>query len=725
MTELAATGRVWTETNMALHFKAGTRSSTLARVQTRNALDRLEGQFPGCTFEDIPISSPGDRDLVTDLRESPADFFTRDLDERVLSGEFDCAVHSAKDMPDPVTDGLDWFWLPWREDPRDAIILAPGRELADLPPDMRIGVSSDRREVYCTKRFPGARQLGIRGNIEERLGLLDAGEYDMVVMASAALIRLGLQDRITEWIPLEELPPPDGQGYLSVTFRAGDERFARIRSLFVKAVTFAAGGVGSSGTCTLEVLKAVQRCDVCLHDALMGQEVLDQLPASAQCIHVGKRCGRHSLPQPEITELIARHARRGRRVVRLKGGDPGVFGRLGEEVDVMDRLGLPYRSLPGVSSLMAATTGTGMLLTRRGLTRGFSVMTPRLAGGGLGPVTLAERGKLPIVFYMAVSVTAKIAAELVEDGMPAETPAAVVFGAGSDQSYIVSGTLLDIGEKVGERKHDLPGTLIIGEVTTYRYRTDFGPLQGRRVLLTSSQALQDKAAGIVSDFGGVPVCRPLIRLVTTDEALECVKQVASYDWVVLTSPSAVRCFGELLRRGGVDVRRVPALVTCGGGTSEELAGFGLSADIEPPSNFSAEGLLKVLSDAGPKGKRVLRLRSDKAGPAVGDALRDDGATVDDCILYRNESIEYDDRPEFDQVFFASASAVEVFDSHWGVEGLAGKTVVAIGKPTLAALEKRGVTVDLVGPEATVESSLTELAAVSVRGALLQQEEKQT
>ncbi|NQT91890.1 MAG: hydroxymethylbilane synthase, partial [Lentisphaerae bacterium] len=348
-----------------VHFKVGTRSSKLARVQTRAALDRLEAQFPGCVFDDLPLSSPGDRDLATDLRETPADFFTRDLDERLLNGELDCAVHSAKDMPDPVCEGLDWFWLPWREDPRDVIILAPGRKLSDLPPDAVIGVSSDRREDYCRRRFPDAQQRSIRGDIEERLQQVDAGDYDVLVMASAALIRLGLQDRITEWIPLEDLPSPDGQGYLSVTFRSGDERFTRMRSLFVKTVTFGAGGVGSSGTCTLDVLGAVRECDVCLHDALMGMGTLDQLSPGAERIHVGKRCGRHSLPQPEITGLIARYARRGLRVLRLKGGDPGIFGRLAEEVDALDRLELPYRVLPGVSSLTAATTATGMLLTRR------------------------------------------------------------------------------------------------------------------------------------------------------------------------------------------------------------------------------------------------------------------------------------------------------------------------------------------------------------------------
>lgn len=702
---------------MTIHFKAGTRSSKLARVQTRDALDKLEVCLASCLFEDVPLSSPGDRDRATDLRATPPDFFTRDLDSKVLSGELDCAVHSAKDVPDPIPAGLDWFWLPWMEDPRDAVVLPVGRNIADIPSNARIGVSSDRREAYCRRRFPVARLCGIRGNIEERLAQLDHGDYDVLIMAAAAMVRLGLEQRITEWIPAGELQPPYGQGYLAISFRADDKRFQRIRSLFVKAVTFAAAGVGSGGTCTLDVLKALRRCDVCLHDDLMGPDLLDHVPSNVECVHVGKRAGRHSLPQDEITKLIAMYARRGRRVVRLKGGDPGIFGRLAEEVEVLDTLALPYMVLPGVSSLVAATTGTGMLLTRRGVSRGFTVMTPRTQGGGVGTVGAAERARLPMVFYMAVSVTGQIAQELMAEGMPGTTPAAMVYGAGGDQSLVVSGTLADIGTKVGQVETELPGTLVIGTAAGYRYHTEFGPLMGRRILLTCSQSLQDKAVGAVNDFGGVPVSRPLIRLVTTRDAAGHVAQIGTYDWVVLTSPSAVRCFADLLKAAGTDLRSLPRLVTCGGGTSEELRAMGLRADIEPGCNFGANSLKTTIEGMIKPGLRVLRLRSDKAGTDLTDTMRRLGATVTDCILYRNEAIEYGGKPDFDAVFFASASAVEVFDKQWGLGELKGKTVAAIGDPTVAALNKAGFSVDVTGPEATVESCLAALAGKFANEAL--------
>lgn len=696
-----------------MNFRVGTRGSRLSRIQTRDALDRLEALFPACSFVEVPVSSPGDRDQITDLRQSPADFFTQDLDQRVLRGELDCAIHSAKDVPDPMATGLDWFWLPGREDPRDVLIRPRGQTLDSMPVDCKIGVSSERRASYCRSRFPQARPCTIRGVIEERIQQLDQGAFDLVIMAGAALNRLGMQDRITEWIPENELMPPEGQGVLAFSFRAGDPRFQQLRRLFVKSVTFVAAGAGSAGTCTLECLHALQRCDICLHDALLGHDLLALLPSSVRCIDVGKRCGQHSLPQDETTAMIARYARRGMKVARLKGGDPGIFGRLAEEVEALDALALPYRVLSGVSSLNAATSATGMLLTRRGVSRGFTVMTPRREGGGTDSVASDARLKLPMVFFMALAVAEEICHQLGTEGFGPHTPASVVWGAGSDQARILSGTLGNIAEQIKAAACEMPGLLIVGDAAKFRF-ANWGALKGRRVLLTASQALQDKAADLVSDYGGIPVCRPLVKREAASEALDCIRRIDSYDWVVLTSPSAVRCFGELLRTARMDLRTVPALVTCGGGTSKELSSLGLSANLAPEADFGSESLLKTVAPRVKPGLRILRLRSDKAGPDLALSLRGMGATVDDCILYRNRPITYVEKPDFDVVFFASASAVEAFVQQWRAASLMAKFVVAIGKPTLAALAKCGVAVDLVPPEATVESSMETLAANFVR-----------
>jgi len=703
-------------------FKVGTRSSELALFQTRSVMAHLSELLPEARFEEAQVSSPGDRDLQTDLRESPQDFFTRDLDDGLRSGDLDCAVHSAKDLPDPVPEGIDWCWLPWREDPRDAIVLPVGRTLDELPANPRIGISSERREAYAAEHYPDARQLPIRGNMGERLSQLDNGDFDVAIMAGAALLRLGLADRITEWIPLAELPVPDGQGVLALTFREGDERFLRLRSLFVRCVTIAGAGAGSVGECTLRAIRALERADVCLHDALLDASLLEYLPSNARRMNVGKRCGRKSPRQAEICEQLTIFARRGCRVVRLKGGDPGIFGRLAEEVDALDSLGLPYRVIPGVSSLCTATTGTGMLLTRRGLSRGFSAVTPRMQGGDIAPVDAGVRSRLPVLLFMSLGTIDRSVQELLGDGLPPDTPAAIVFGAGTDEERIVSAELGNIASRLGDSGaatetgsvDDAPGLLLVGEVARYRFNRQCGALEGRRVLLTGSEALQDISADLVHDFGGIPVQRPLIRLATSAAAVAQLMQLPAYDWVTLTSPSAVRCFMEILQEAEVDVRTVPRLMVAGAGTGRELARHGLHADLEPPGRFSAESLIEAARSVIEPGARILRVRSDKAGPALARALGELGAEVTDRVLYQNERIPYDRLPGFDVVFFASSSAVEAFEALWGIENLEGKTVVAIGQPTVDALETRGAKVDLVGPEATVHASLTALAEKCVR-----------
>ena len=347
-------------------------------------------------------------------------------------------------------------------------------------------------------------------------------------------------------------------------------------------------------------------------------------------------------------------------------------------------------------------------------------MTPRKEGGGVGSVNADERRTLPIVFFMALSVADEVSRQLIAEGMSPTTPAAVVFGAGSDQSFSITSDLAGIAARIKETDTELPGLLIVGEAARYQYPT-WGALEGRRVLLTASHALQDKAADLVNDFGGIPVCRPLIKLEPTATALECIRQIATYDWVVLTSPSAVRCFGELLKTAWTDLRKEPKLVTCGGGTSRELWTLGLQADIEPKAEFSADSLLKTVEPLMKAGLRILRLRSDKAGPSLSQALKAMGGSVEDCLLYHNLPIQQGGKPDCEVVYFASASAVEVYDQQWGVASLKGSLVVAIGKPTVAALKQRGVAVDLVPPEATVESSMAALAAYYVRNSFVKGE----
>ncbi|VGO16739.1 Siroheme synthase [Pontiella desulfatans] len=687
-------------------LKAGTRPSSLALTQTRGALDRIEGMLEEIAFDMVPITSVGDTDRTTDLRESPADFFTRELDEALLRGEVDLAVHSAKDLPEPMPGGIDWFWLPWREEPRDALILAPGRTIADLPDHPVIGVSSERREAYCTQRFPNGIQKNIRGNIEERIAQVDRGDFDLVVMAAAALFRLGIEERITEWIELDELEVPEGQGHLAVTFREGDERMMALRSLFMHAVTFAGAGVSNKELCTIATLRALKQCNICLYDSLIDESLLNELPPGAQKIDVGKRCGAHSKEQHETTKLICECVRRSKRVVRLKGGDPGIFGRLAEETEALEQLGIPFRVIPGISALQAATTGTGMLLTRRNVSRGFVALTPRKSGGALARCDAAMKDTLPVIYYMSIRAIDRISEQLLEDGHPADTPAAIVYNAGGEDERIFKLTIGELPRHAQDHCIRQPGLILVGDITAHGYKPDLGALRGKRILLTCSESIQQKAVDLVHDLGGHPIQYPLIKL-------QCRRNIPlrcdGFDWLVATSPSSVRSFMEIVAQQRIDFRTIPKIMVCGRGTAAEFAEYGIRADAQPEGHFSAEALKALGHELLKPGDKVLRVRSDKAGTDLADALRTTGAEVEDAIIYDNEQVVHDELPEFDAVFFASASGVESFIAQWGVEALKNKTTVVIGKPTADALANHNLEPDVLAGESTIPGAIQALA----------------
>ncbi len=704
------------------------RGSKLSVTQTSDALERLKKILPLLDFKLVPVSTPGDRDKKKDLRVSPADFFTEDLDNALLAGKIDCAVHSAKDLPSHCPDGIDWFWLPWSEDERDVIIMpeSENRRIGESEKKsksetirnssfvisnskIRIGVSSVRREEYCRRKFPDAELLPVRGNIEERIAQLDGGEFDMLVMAAAGLNRLGLENRISEYIPSGELPPPEGQGFLAVTFRKNDRLFCEIRKLFVKSIVFAGAGPGDANLATIETVNALKNCEVCLYDALISSELLKYLPETASAVFVGKRSGQHSFKQDQINALIVKFARQGKRLVRLKGGDPTIFGRLAEEIKPLDDLCLPYRVIPGVSSLNAVGV-TGLMLTRRGLSRGFSIMTPRKSGSSkFEHVSKEERLAFPSVFFMGLSETANIAKSLIKDGHNKNEPAAIVLSAGNEsEQEIISGSLNEFARAVIKiPRGESPGIFIAGENANPKYvLRKNGALAGKKILLTCSESIMDKAVDEIHDFGGIPVKLSLIKLVAVQASCPC----NSFDWIAITSPASVKIFIEVLKNQKYDFRRLPKIIVCGPGTSDEFGKYGIIPDLKASDDYGAEGLLEIAKLKISRGDRILRFRSDKADERLTCELRKLGAVVTDELLYRNVPVNYEKLPEFDAVVFTSSSAVESFRDNFGLENLKGKDTVAIGKPTLETLKKFKCKSNIIlSKEATINGCIESLA----------------
>ena len=718
-------------------LRAAARNSRLSVIQSENALRKLRRLLPSLDFELVPMSSPGDRDRSTDLRIVSADFFSRDIDDAITSGEVDFAIHSAKDLPyelycNGVSCGtrsltqknIDWFWLPWKEDARDAVVLSPKlknnpawRKLSGL----RVGISSERREKYVSEYFNKPEILPIRGNIEHRLEQLDEGKYDLLIMASAALHRLGLQDRIAEYIDESELPPPAGQGVLAVTFRADDRRFCELRKLFVHPVVFAGAGVGSSTeNATLATVNALKECDVCLYDALAPEKLLDNLPSKAEAVFVGKRANKHSYKQSEICELIAKLAREGRSVVRLKGGDPTIFGRLAEEVEILDSLSLPFRVLPGISSLQTAVADTGLLLTRRGVSRGFTVLTPRKSGSAAySEVTDCELRNLPKVFFMGASVIQEITASMLKQGASSDEPAAVVFAAGTDSEKVITGNIANIAEKVNadDSVKGLPGLLFIGKTASSEYLfKNHGLLAGQKVLVTSSETIAGKAVCEIRRFGGLPVLLPMIKTVAVDGAGKVIREVLNScdrnaTAFLFTSPSSVRIFMCELRKSGCDIRKLPQIITCGPGTSCEFSKNGIYPDIEATENFGSAGVFSAITEKLDRFTEIVRWCSDRAGEQLTCDLSNADFSVRDELLYRTIALNYEECPDFDCVLFTSPSAVRAFVECFGTAKLEGKIVGCIGNPTADAVKKYVPECRIIVPEEpTVAGMVTALAA---------------
>jgi uroporphyrinogen III methyltransferase/synthase len=700
-------------------WRIGTRASSLARRQAELVAARLADAFPALRLTMVALSSPGDRDRSTDLKESPPDFFTRDLDAAVLAGELDAALHCAKDLPLPPPPGLDWWWLPWHEDARDVLVFRHGE--GGHPP-RRIGVSSERRAAYCRHRFPGAELASVRGNIDDRLRQLDEGRFDLLILAGAGLLRLGLADRIGEWLSPDVLPVPEGQGILALTFRVGDRRWQRLRACFLPPVVFAGAGPGTAELLTRGAEKALRQAEVCLVDALVLPAVHEGiLSPKAMRIDVGKRGGGQHTEQSTICGLLADHVRKERRVVRLKGGDPGLFGRLAEETEHLDGLGIPYRVLPGVSSLLAATTGTGLLLTRRDRSRAFLTYTPRQAGSANPhiPLTAAERARPATAVFMGSAGIRELVAYYLAHGWERETPSAIVLAAGTEDEHVCQaplGELADIPLPPWLDGNPLPGLILLGEVAANPPWPHHGPLGGCRVLFTGSRMLADRTVHAIRDRDGIPLPFSLLELEPDPDLLPTLACLPEFDWLALGSPAAAEILLAMLSEAHVDLRRLPKILVAGPATAAILAAAGIFADLVADPPYGVAGLRGRIAKEIRPGQRILRLRSELADTTLADLLADAGAKVDDAVLYRNRPpTPPRPLPDFDAILFASDSAVKRFHEAYGAEPLHGKMAGVIGEPTrraLAAIDARPSLVAMPR-ESTSEAMVDALAQACV------------
>lgn len=503
-------------------------------------------------------------------------------------------------------------------------------------------------------------------------------------------------------------------------------------------------GPGDPGLLTVRGREILERADVVVYDRLGAPELLEAVcRPDAERIFAGKGPRAHTLTQAEINALLIDRARAGRTVVRLKGGDPFVLGRGGEEALALVEAGIPFEVVPGVTSAVAVPAYAGIPLTQRGVARSFLVATgheapdpagapeappvPGSAPGGLDWPALG-RAADTLVFLMGLGRLAQIAGGLVAGGRPASTPAAVIRCGTTAEQRTVTGTLADIAARAQAAGLTNPAIVVVGEVVRLRERLawfETRPLFGRRVLVTRARGQAGALSREIAALGGEPVEVPLIEILPPADpaALDAaLAALGRYRWIVFTSANGVEFFFRRLWERGGDARALAAvrIAVVGEATANALAGLGLRPDLVPET-FRGEALVAPLAAACAPGDRVLLARGDLAAPDLPAALAARGVAVEEAVAYRTVPAEAGGAEvrrllsagRLDAVTFASPSAVENFLAAVGEDAadLLGDTVVAcVGPVTAEAARARGLPVHVVPARSTVSDLAAALAA---------------
>lgn len=457
-------------------------------------------------------------------------------------------------------------------------------------------------------------------------------------------------------------------------------------------------GCGEADLITLRGLRLLRRCDAVVYDDLIDLQLLDLAPEGAQRLYMGKRSGRHSAPQEEICALLAGLARQGKTVVRLKGGDPFVFGRGGEEALTLQREGVPFEVVPGISSPIAIPGQAGIPVTHRGISQSLHIITAHTADTPDGlPEYMDTLAKLPgtLVFLMGLSQLPRIVQRLTGAGMPVHTPAAVISGGNAPHPMTVRGTLDDIVEKCSQTQVQPPAVIVVGAVAAMElFSPQARPLAGVTVALTGTAAVTDKLAqGLRGQGARVFLAQQSrLRRLPLNMELETLCDGAPH-WIVLTSGNGVELFFEFLRAQRIDLRR---LVRCrfaviGAATGEKLSGYGIQADL-CPEVFTSRALGQTLLKAARPGEDIYLFRSARGSRELFQILSGQ-YLVWDVPLYDLEcDMQTAHRAQAqletaDYLAFSSASGVELyFQSHGQVPERT--TCVCIGEVTAAALRRR-------------------------------------
>jgi uroporphyrinogen III methyltransferase/synthase len=493
-------------------------------------------------------------------------------------------------------------------------------------------------------------------------------------------------------------------------------------------------GPGDPGLITVRGKSLLEKAEVVVYDYLASPELLKHVPKEAELIYAGKKGGvKHTHTQEEINQMLVDWANTGKIVIRLKGGDPFIFGRGGEEVEVLSKSGVDFEVVPGVTSATAAATYAGIPITHREYTASVAFLTghedPTKPDSNIDWAKLAT-GAGTLVIYMGIKNLPIIVENLVSHGRDPKTPVAVVRWASTPEQRSVVGTLETIADIVRESGITPPALIIVGDVVKLRNTINWfekRPLFGKRIVVTRTREQASELMAGLEEKGGNCLEYATIKIepVESYEVLdEELERLEEYHWILFTSLNGVKYFFKRLYAKGKDARNMkgPGIAAVGKATADLLFEYGVRADLLP-AVFTGEGLAETLLDQGVEGRNVLIPRAEKAREILPETLRGAGAQVTVAPVYKNVAPEGKreqlreelEAGKVDMITFTSSSTVRNFlsmlDAGNGSELkrlMSEVTIAAIGPITAKTVTDNGLQVDIQPESHTIPDLIDEI-----------------
>lgn len=484
-------------------------------------------------------------------------------------------------------------------------------------------------------------------------------------------------------------------------------------------------GPGDPSLITLRGVECLKRAEVVVYDYLANEQLLSHAPDSAERIYAGKIGGRHNQGQDEINNLLVNKGGAGKVVVRLKGGDPFVFGRGGEECEALRDAGIPFEVVPGVTAAVGASAYSGIPLTHRDITASVAFVTGQ-EGKDKNESNIdwdrLSLGGGTVVFYMGITTLRRNMQRMMDHGRSPGTPVALVRWATTACQQVLVGTLADIADQAEECDFKPPAITIVGEVVALREKLqwfDKRPLCGKKIVVTRAAEQAGEFSAKLAARGATVLECPTIRLVEPEswQLLDlAIRELPTYDWVVLTSVNAVRYFFQRLAALGFDARCLAGCRICAVGpkTADEIRLFGIKPDLVP-NDYKAEGVVHEFSRLDIHNSRVLFPHADKARDVIPRELKRMGAHVDSPVAYCNvlperlqpETLFALEKRSVDCITFTSSSTVQNLAAMLGEElmldMLKGVAVASIGPITSKSCRDLGLKVDIESKTHTLDA----------------------